>query len=317
MSPRVHDVPRSNSVGGGWPRAAAICLAVSMLSGCSLGFKRCATWDRVTDPDYMYPEHTLLHGYHRTTWESWPEHGFHPHWTPADVPHEVVPSGAPTRELPTPAEQARPTAPESGPGVETPAAPDEGYVPQATRPRRTAGDWNSLRRRAEAKLRANRAAEARRLAGIEVAAQILRDNSALVASPLGDSSPAAVPSEELVAQDDAAAVELTSEADAAFTSRFATLISQERKANWRPLHDADGIAEVDAAPETGEEAITAMSHEVEAADPATLEPAPLAPVESSRVQLVPADRPAATPVTSAPRTPQGDGEVRLKVKPAG
>lgn len=303
-----------------WSRAWAACLCVSMLSGCSWGWNRCETWDRVTHPDYMYPEDTLLHGYHRTTWEAWPNQNCVAPWDSAESAQEAVSTGVPTSELPTPKNGPARSTPKAAPAPETPSAPDEGFVPQALKPHHSAEDWNVHRQRAEAKLLANLAAQRRRAktaSASDAAARKLPEATDALVPPSAAPPTAATPRAFAAVHEDASPEDSAAPIDAVFANRFSTLISRDRKANWKPLSATNASAEFDAATGASDEQITPVVHQEVFTEPVFEEPSPdasapddvgAAPVRSSTPEQ---------PAARAPsKAPQGDGEIRLKLKPA-
>ncbi|MDZ4779161.1 MAG: hypothetical protein SGJ19_02800 [Planctomycetia bacterium] len=187
--------------------ALTACLATMLLGGCSL--KRSATWDRVTHPDFMYEEHTTLHGFHRTSWDSWPEEYRHSGWSrhvdKSVEQGEKLPDGEPSQELPQPEVQ------EEGADI-----PEQGDAPEA----RTLKPGMSKR----------------------PARRPLASTPAVVPA-----TPAILPEVELVAGSATVAVEpptieIPFSLDAApspWTDRFASLIAADRKSKWRELNEQE------------------------------------------------------------------------------
>lgn len=203
---------------GLWPCIAALLC----LGGC--GLKRCATWERVTHPDYMREEQTTLHGFHRTSWDPWPEEFGYSPWArhkqdstrSSAHPGERLPAGEPTPSLPAP--QAHTGAPASR--DESMASPGE------------AAQLSSL----------VEAASPTELA--PTTAPVVADNAHW--TDVTDMQPL-----ELVAIVEPAVAEpLTAnvawELDASpspYTERFAALIAANRKSQWRPLDTVSVVAE--------------------------------------------------------------------------
>lgn len=185
--------------------ALSACLATVLLCGCSL--KRSATWDRVTHPDFMYEERTTLHGFHRTSWDSWPEEYRHSGWSrhvdKSVNPEEKLPAGEPSQELPQPEVDE-----------ERIEIPEQSDVPEA------------------------RAPEPR------MSKRPPRRPMASTPKLLPSAEAEAVPTVELVAGSstvEAAApvieIPLSLEtAPSPWTDRFASLIAEDRKSSWRLLN---------------------------------------------------------------------------------
>jgi hypothetical protein len=293
------DVTNWFAVRGGLLRGMALSMLAFVCGGCT-GIQRCATWDHVTHPDYMYPEETLLHGFHRTTWEAWPAHGFQGMWMKEIHSGEPVPTGKPSRELTPPAE----VVPDMAPTPTMPDSPNEGYVPQARHPQAPPRGKGKSRPTTPAK-------SGRTLAEVFHGAAELEEE---MVAP----TPAMI--EETVAAPDMIAIKEESEAvaaaDAQWTGRFAAMIARDRKRAWREL-DSDASPVEIALDESAEApaVIEPMSYHAEepAAAIEVAQPSQIVPATEVRLHPTPAATPrdgAASPETPAPR--EGKAEVRWK-----
>lgn len=262
--------------------AIASCLPVVLLGGCR-GFQRCEIWDRVTHPDYMQQEHTTLHGYHRTSWDSWPEEWNHLGWSqrvPAESAEalreqEELPTGDSAQELPVPESDG--SAPETS---------EQTSVPQSRS--RKSRSSNAEPRRLD---RTQKSAGARSIAGIEVDAEAM---ALSVESPL-----------------------MLDSAPAPWTNRFTSLIASDRKARWRELSSGqleerteepapveDVAPLVPASHETLESAATEQESTVQTQTETTVDQAP-PPIPSGdgavQFRVVPANDAAVNPEDEAPQ----------------
>lgn len=318
----------------GWKRlpwrAIAVGLFASCLSGCSAGLPHSTTWQRVTSPDYMHPEMTLLHGYHRTTWEEWPEHGFRVHYSESrvveDAPRakaaEPVPSGQRRQELPKP--KTKPTAkarkPAAPPAKVAPEPASEVEVPRASAADAALAEAIAERQRAEDELYAYREAmarEERRRKQIEAyeaqrEAELAHQTAIPVeyqkeadepvpaaAEKAVESDLIALPSDEMGVNTEAsapAAADDAVEADVlesdAVAQRFATLIANDRKQFWSEFPEGEAL------------------------------PAPCEPADDETVTIEPEivsppavdEAEAATPRIIGPKFPVTGGETRLQLR---
>lgn len=276
-------------------RFISICASL-LLSGC-VGWQRNATWDRVTDPDFVPTEQRMQHGYHRTTWSEWSENGYTSGWMRAETQAgEPLPRGRSKSELPSPA--ARPASP---PPAEAAPEVEEGFVPQARLPR-PLGRTTKL-------VKPPRSAIVERLPRISEAA-----------APTNEA--AAENDEELVATqlvEDAEPTEEVAESPlaSAWSRRMAALVSQDRKQGWRETAE-DGTAEPEYKQDADnvETPVIEQTTHVEAAEAVRVPK--LSPAGNGEVRLhtAPADAERAdaqSPQPTLPKAAQGAGEVRLKL----
>ncbi len=262
--------------------AAACCLPTALLGGCCV-LQRCETWDRVTHPDYMYEEHTTLHGFHRTSWDTWPEAWNHRVWSHSSeagqeadpVENEELPTGDGAQDLP---------APESdGP------ASQQSDAPQARARTNRSAKERSLRPSAPTRSGVPRdaAAESSALASWHATGEAeprrLNSSQSAVdgrASTRTDNSP------EVMALKIEQPLTLDS-TPAPWANRFASLIATDRKSRWRELKAAQAEKRIaDAA--------------------AVAEPTPLAPTS-------PEETPADAELLP---TRSGDATVQFRASPA-
>jgi hypothetical protein len=292
---------------GGLLGGLALGLLALACGGCT-GIQRCETWDRVTHPDYMYAEETLLHGYHRTTWEAWPAHGFQGMWMKEIHSGETLPTGKPSRELtppspPTPEVTPTPTMPE------TPEAADQGYVPQARR--------SSSPTRSKNKPRPTATGQPRRPLAEVFRGSVELDDEAIAPTPALVEEPIAASATELK-QNAKVDAEVAVNADAQWTGRFAALIAQDRKRAWRKLADYGEEGEVAPAEQESPqqtkviEPVTHFADEPSAVDAESDVPAPTALETQVRLQPTPSQRPVEPAAADKPLPREGQAEVRWK-----
>lgn len=223
----------------GWARTCAVVCSTLFLTGC-ICMPRNETWDRVTDPGYSPPQHRELHGYHRTTWDCWPEEWGRPRWSRTVViedTEESLPSGKASKDLPTPE-----TPPESRAiEQESPAAPDHNAPPQTNIPKRAPRAARPPRHAAEQPLAEPVVAE------VEVAAPEIAPEVEPVAAPVDEDLVAEPLEFNDLEQADAAPVssdqaplgEVTvdepRDTSAPWKQRLGQLIASDRKSGWKSL----------------------------------------------------------------------------------